>query len=203
MNNITLSGTVLSKPEFSHELHGEKFYRFALSSRRTSGTEDKLSCIVPQIFLKKIGECGDKISITGEIRTRNSDGHLIIFVFVRNVVEYDEDKNTVFIDGFICKEPNFRETPLGRQVCDLLVASNRPYGKSDYIPCIVWGRKAIEASEMPMGREVMILGRLQSRQYEKVSEDGSINTKTAFEVSVSNIEVVGKGEESEGHGNEN
>ena len=203
MNNITLSGTVLSKPEFSHELHGEKFYRFVLSSRRTSGTEDKLSCIVPQVFLKKIGECGDKISITGEIRTRNSDGHLIIFVFVRNVVEYDEDKNAVFIDGFICKEPNFRETPLGRQVCDLLVASNRPYGKSDYIPCIVWGRKAIEASEMPMGREVMILGRLQSRQYEKVSEDGSISAKTAFEVSVSNIEVVGKGEESEGHGNEN
>ena len=128
MNKIVLAGLVTEEPTFSHEVHGEKFYRFSLSSSRMSGTNDILPCTVSEILKKDI-EKGTEIKVLGEIRTRNvhenDKNHLEITVFVKEVLLYEEDENNVELDGFICKEPTYRETPLGRQVSDLIIASNR------------------------------------------------------------------------------
>lgn len=190
MNKITLSGMVASVPELSHEILGEKFYKFYLISRRTSRAEDELPCLVSEILMKGI-EADKKIKITGEIRTRNTNGHLKISVFAQEVFPYDgQDKNIVDLRGFICKEPKYRITPLGRQITDFLVANNRKYGKSDYIPCITWGRNAVKVSDMPVGTELHIIGRLQSRKYQKQLPNGMRNTRTAYELSADRIEVM-------------
>ena len=198
MNKIILAGLVAEEPTFSHEVHGEKFYRFYLSSSRQSGYCDVLMCTVPEIIKNGINE-GNMIKVFGEIRTRNvhEDGksHLEVTVFVKEVLLYEEDENNVEMDGFICKEPIYRETPLGRQVADLLVANNRPYGKSDYIPTIAWGRNAIKTSELEVGTRVNVFGRLQSRGYTKRLDDETEEVKVAYELSASRVDVM---EESEG-----
>ena len=194
MNKIILSGTVTDEPTFSHEVHGEKFYRFRLLSSRKSGNCDVLVCIVPEIIKNGISE-GNKVKVFGEIRTRNvhenDKNHLEITVFVKEVLLYEEDENNVELDGFICKEPTYRETPFGRQITDLIVASNRERNfKSDYIPCIAWGRNAIRASEFNVGTRVKVLGRLQSREYKKKIDDGTYEVRTAYELSAYMIDVV-------------
>ena len=183
MNKIVLAGLVTEEPTFSHEVHGEKFYRFYLSSSRQSGNCDVLMCTVPEIIKNGISE-GNMVKVFGEIRTRNvhedDKNHLEITVFVKEVLSYEEDENNVELDGFICKEPTYRETPLGRQVSDLIIASNRERNyKSDYIPCIAWGRNAIRASIFDIGDNVEITGRLQSREYTKKYDDGTEEVKTA------------------------
>ena len=198
MNKIVLAGTVVDEPTFSHEVYGEKFYHFCLSSSRESGTCDVLPCIISEILKKDI-EAGTEIKVLGEIRTRNvhdnNKSHLEITVFVKNVFQHEKDENYVEVEGFLCKQPIYRETPLGRQVTDLLIANNRAYGKSDYIPTIAWGRNAIKTSELEVGTRVKVFGRLQSREYVKKLEDGTEETRVAYELSANRVDVA---EESEG-----
>ena len=205
MNKIVLAGLVTEEPTFSHEVHGEKFYRFSLSSSRMSGTNDILPCTVSEILKKDIEE-GTEIKVLGEIRTRNvhenDKNHLEITVFVKEVLSYEKDENNVELDGFICKEPTYRETPLGRQVSDLIIASNRERNfKSDYIPCIAWGRNAIRTSELNVGTRVKVLGRLQSREYNKRLGDETYEARTAYELSSSMVSVVEESEESNENSN--
>ena len=205
MNKIVLAGLVTEEPTFSHEVHGEKFYHFSLSSSRMSGTNDILPCTVSEILKKDIME-GAEIKVLGEIRTRNvhenDKNHLKITVFVKEVLVYEEDENNVELDGFICKEPTYRETPLGRQVSDLIIASNRERNfKSDYIPCIAWGRNAIRTSELNVGTRVKVLGRLQSREYNKRLGDETYEARTAYELSSSMVSVVEESEESNENSN--
>ena len=198
MNKIVLAGLVTEEPIFSHEVHGERFYRFYLSSSRQSGYCDVLMCTVPEIIKNGINE-GNMVKVLGEIRTRNvhedDKSHLEVTVFVKEVLLYEKDENNVELDGFICKEPVYRETPFGRQITDLIVASNREYFKSDYIPCIAWGRNAIRASEFNVGTRVKVLGRLQSREYKKKIDDETYEVRIAYELSANRVDVV---EESEG-----
>ena len=198
MNKIVLAGLVTEEPIFSHDVHGEKFYRFCLSSSRQSGYCDVLMCTVPEIIKNGINE-GNMVKVLGEIRTRNvhedDKSHLEVTVFVKEVLLYEKDENNVELDGFICKEPVYRETPFGRQITDLIVASNRERNyKSDYIPCIAWGRNAIRTSEFNVGTRVKVSGRLQSREYNKKIDDETYEVRTAYELSASMIDVV---EESE------
>ena len=205
MNKIVLAGMVTEEPIFSHEVHGEKFYRFCLSSSRQSGNCDILVCIVPEIIKNGINE-GNKVKVLGEIRTRNvhedDKNHLEITVFVKEVLSYEEDENNVELYGFICKEPTYRETTFGRQITDLIVASNRERNhKSDYIPCIAWGRNAIRTSEFDVGTRVKVSGRLQSREYKKKIDDGTYEVRTAYELSAYMIDVVEEREETDENSN--
>ena len=205
MNKIVLAGLVTEEPTFSHEVHGEKFYRFRLLSSRQSGNCDILMCTVPEIIKNGINE-GNKVKVFGEIRTRNVNeadkSHLEVTVFVKEVLLYEEDENNVELDGFICKEPTYRETPLGRQVSDLIIASNRERNfKSDYIPCIAWGRNAIRTSELNVGTRVKVLGRLQSREYNKRLGDGTYEVRIAYELSSAVVDVVEESEESNENSN--
>lgn len=199
MNKIVLAGLVTEEPTFSHEVHGEKFYCFYLSSSRQSGYCDVLMCTVPEIIKNGINE-GNMVKVLGEIRTRNvhenDKNHLEITVFVKEVLLYEEDENNVELDGFICKEPTYRETPFGRQITDLIVASNRERNfKSDYIPCIAWGRNAIRSSEFNVGTRVKVLGRLQSREYKKKIDDGIYEVRIAYELSAYMVDIVEESEE--------
>ena len=194
MNKIVLAGLVTEEPTFSHEVHGEKFYRFYLSSSRQSGNCDVLMCTVPEIIKNGISE-GNKVKVLGEIRTRNvhedDKSHLEVTVFVKEVLSYEKDENNVELDGFICKEPVYRETPFGRQITDLIVASNRERNyKSDYIPCIAWGRNAIRTSEFNVGTRVKVSGRLQSREYNKRLVDETYEVRTAYELSAAMVDAV-------------
>ena len=188
MNKIEISGRATKEPVFSHESHGEKFYSTQITSVRTSGVPDTLNVTFSEIFLKNIKE-DEQVKIFGEIRTMNYDGHCHIFVFAKDVTEYPgKDGNFAELDGYICREPIFRETPLNRKITDLLVASNRKYGKSDYIPCICWGRNARYASAFAVGGHVLIWGRIQSREYMKRLSETEMEKRTAYEVSVSKLE---------------
>ena len=190
MNKIRLAGCVTTEPTYSHECFGEKFYEFYLQVLRKSNNADTLKCIVPEVLKDGISQF-EGIEIVGEIRTRNydrADGTrgCEVFVFVTETAEYlDEDVNEATFNGFICKEPKFRETPLGRQICDVLIASNREKSnRSDYIPCITWGRTALRVAQMSIGTKIEVVGRLQSREYIKHLEDDTEETRVAYEVSV-------------------
>lgn len=203
MNEIILAGNVSSGTEFLYEIFGEKFYSFYLSVQRTSGTIDTVLCIVSEIFLSRMGNIiqnnSNRLKLIGEIRTRNvykndnSVKHSEIYVFVKEIYPYIldiGDENESLLTGYVCKEPIYRETPLGRNITDLMIASNRKHGKSDYIPCIAWGRNAIKASSFAVGTKVNIYGRLQSREYIKKFDDGTEETRTAYEVSVCRIDLL-------------
>ena len=199
MNKIVIAGHIDGDIAVSHENRGETFYRFMLSVKRTSGNVDVIPCIIsevnlPDITLKKY------VKITGEIRTRNcfdnnNKNKLSVFVFVESVEDFERFENHVSMDCYICKKNDVRDTPKGRVITDFICASNRKYGKSDYIPCIAWGRNAIRTSEFDVGTRVKVLGRLQSREYKKKIDDEKYEEMTAYELSASMIDVV---EESEG-----
>lgn len=203
MNKITLAGEIVSGIDYSHETGNERFYSFFISTKRRSGMTDVLPCIVSEVFLNAIENNGStKIKVSGEIRTRNvhdenNRPHLEIFAFVTNICDYEYDENNVEVDGYICKTPQYRETPFGRQITDLLVASNRSYGKSDYIPTIAWGRMAIKSSELEVGARINVTGRIQSREYNKKISEDEYEVRMAYEVSVSRIDVVGESEGSD------
>lgn len=192
MNKIVFAGQIENEPIFSHEVFGEKFYKFYVNSKRKSGIYDVAVCIVSEVIAGLIRQ-NEYIEVEGSVRTRNVNlegkRKLEIAIFVDNIYEYEYDKNHVEIDGYICKPPVFRETPFGRQITDLLIASNRKYGKSDYVPAIVWGRNAIRVSDYPVGSYAMITGRLQSREYEKALENGERIKNTTYELSVATIEL--------------
>ena len=211
-NHIILVGKVTSDKRFSHEIYGEKFYIFDLSVPRLSGTSD----IIPITVSERLMVGGDlpvgtKITVEGQFRSYNSYGEgknkLVLTVFAKNIemlqdqeseVEAKKDfvSNEVTLIGYICKKPIYRQTPFGREIADILLAVNRAYSKSDYIPCIAWGRTARFCENMEVGTEVKVVGRVQSRQYEKKHEDGSIENKIAYEVSVSSLEVINQEDDS-------
>lgn len=196
MNKIRLSGAVITNIELSHKFLGENFYKFNMEVNRTSGTSDIIPCIVPQVYLGEIKE-GARISAIGEIRSRiyrdeDEKSHCQLSVFINEISEYiGHDDNLVELEGYICKEPKYRDTPLGRQISDLLIASNREKSrKSDYIPCIAWGRNAVRTKTMEVGIKIKAKGRFQSREYTKLYEDGTEVIMTAYEVSINTISEV-------------
>lgn len=206
-NKVTLSGEIVSNFEFSHEFYGEGFYTAMLASERLSGAEDTIPIMVSERIVDvKAGWEGRFVEVSGQFRSYNKhDGarnHLELSVFAREFEDVTEerdfgleDENIISLDGCICKEPKYRKTPLGREIADILLAVNRKYGKSDYIPCIAWGRNAVYASGLEVGTKLQVEGRIQSREYQKQIEDGVYETRTAYEVSASKLTVVEETEE--------
>jgi single-stranded DNA-binding protein len=195
-NLVKLAGTIASDFEFSHDMFGEKFFNVLVDVERTSGYVDRIVVKVSERLVDLTEDwTGEKVIINGQFRSYNKhDGeknHLMLFVFA-TAWEFAEklcDESDIWLDGFICKKPIYRTTPLGREITDVLLAVNRPYGKSDYIPCIVWGRNAKFVDTLPVGTHVKVAGRIQSRTYVKLI-DGIEEAKTAYEVSIAKLEVV-------------
>ena len=208
-NHITLMGKVTSEKRFSHEIYGEKFYVFDISVPRLSGSSDIIPVTISERLL--IGDdikVDSKVIIDGQFRSYNSyeneKSRLVLTVFAKDIklTENQEEEvkagkdiisNEVTLTGYICKKPIYRKTPFGREIADVLLAVNRAYNKSDYIPCIAWGRNARFCENMQVGTELKIIGRVQSRAYEKKHEDGTIENRMAYEVSVGSLEVAGEG----------
>ena len=193
-------GEIASEFEFSHEVFGEGFYMLELLVKRLSDSFDRIPVMISERLIDVTKDYrGEFIQISGQFRSYNrheeKKNRLVLSVFAREAVfaEATDDKiksNQIFLDGFICKPPVYRKTPLGREIADMLVAVNRPYGKSDYIPCISWGRNARFAANFEVGSRVQIWGRIQSREYEKRLEDDRTEKRTAYEVSVSKLEEI-------------
>ncbi len=199
-NMVVLVGRIAKEREFSHEIYGEGFYIYTIEIPRLSDACDILPLTISERLLVglELG-LGDYVKVEGQFRSYNKfiDGSnkLILTVFARDIVRLDDDggvknPNQIYLDGFICKAPIYRETPFGREITDLLIAVNRSYNKSDYIPSIAWGRNARFSSKLEVGDNIRIWGRIQSREYQKKYNDGSVVTRTAYEVSISKMEKV-------------
>lgn len=197
-NYIILSGQISSDFTYSHQVYGEAFYSFTLSSKRLSDTFDTLPVTISERLLMDIeAKTGQFVTITGQLRSYNSysDGktHLILTVFAKDIAineEKTKDVNNIQLNGFICKAPVYRTTPFGREISDVLLAVNRAYNKSDYIPIICWGRNAKFSSNLEVGTNIFITGRMQSRCYQKKITENEVIERTAYEVSVSKIELM-------------
>ena len=195
VNQITLRGSLMSLPHFSHENHGRKFYRFTLEVPRLSGAVDLLPIVAEEGILNEMDlSGGEMLTVTGQIRSHNvrNDGvrHLLIFVFASSIVAEDgEPINDVVVEGPLCKEPTYRRTPLGREICDVMLAVPRAFHRADYLPCILWGRTAQEGSQCHTRDCIRIFGRLQSRIYTKLTENGP-QERTAYEISALTAEFL-------------
>lgn len=199
-NQVTIAGTIASDFKFSHETYGEKFYSVDVGVARFSGTVDMIPVMVSGGMMNtETSRIGEKIRVSGQFRSfnrhDNDKNRIVLSVFAHEIEFLDEmqsslDCNEILLDGYICKVPIYRKTPLGREICDFLIAANRSYGKSDYIPCITWGRNALYTSGLYVGSRVKLYGRIQSREYTKNLSDTETETRTAYEVSVSKIELV-------------
>lgn len=193
-NQIILRGSLASLPQFSHENHGKRFFRFFLEVPRLSGAVDTLPVIAEEGILNAADlSGGEMLTVTGQVRSHNirSEGrrHLLIFVFASSIVcEDGEPLNDVVLEGPICREPTYRRTPLGREICDVMLAVPRAFKRADYLPCILWGRTALEASQCHTRDRIRICGRLQSRVYTKVTETGS-EERTAYEISALTAQI--------------
>jgi Single-strand binding protein family. len=199
-NRVYLSGRVVEKPHYSHEVMGEGFYDTKLAVKRISEQVDIIPITVSErLFTDNEIVLNDTLSIEGQFRSYNKfeDGksRLILSVFVREILDNDEERNPNIIElsGYVCKPTIYRMTPFKREICDILLAVNRSYGKSDYIPCIAWGRNARFAQSFAVGEQITVSGRVQSREYQKVIDGVSI-TKTAYEVSVGHIALLNASE---------
>ena len=194
-NRITLRGVLSQLPGFSHENHGKRFYQFPMEVERLSGNVDILPVLVSeQVLLGMDLSGGDMLEVSGQIRTFNDHREerrkLIISVYAQTLAACEGDFiNEVELTGTVCKTPVCRQTPLGRQICDVMLAVNRPYRRADYIPCIFWGQTARQAARCPVGTALHLTGRLQSRDYIKVLQEESV-TRTAYEVSAMNLEIL-------------
>ena len=192
-NYAELSGFISQPPSLSHENRGEQFYKLPLAVQRLSGTYDTVNVILrSKQFLNLSLSAGDRLHVFGQLRSFNNKGtegaKLVISVFARELIKDNcEDRNDILLRGTICKLPTLRKTPLGREISDFMLAINRRYGRSDYIPCIAWGQKAHEISRMSVGTVLTVSGRFQSREYIKSIEDRQLR-KTAYEVSVIDFE---------------
>ncbi len=201
-NNINVSGIVTEEPIFSHNLYGEGFYIFKVSVKRLSEKDDILPITISERLINLSNlKVGTLVSLSGQIRSYNNyvetekRNKLIITVFAReieiiNTLEQFVDSNDVILDGYICKSPIYRTTPFGREIADILLAVNRSYNKSDYIPCISWGRNAKFCEQLEIGSNVKITGRLQSRQYQKKLNEDDVIQKVAYEISITKIEIL-------------
>ncbi|MBQ6860960.1 MAG: single-stranded DNA-binding protein [Clostridia bacterium] len=197
-NIITLVGTIVSERTFSHEVYGEGFYSFNLEVPRLSENSDIIPVTVSERILSDEFKIGEKVVIDGQFRSynnyENEKNKLVLTVFVKDIKILTEEMeianpNEICLTGFICKKPIYRTTPFGREIADILLAVNRAYNKSDYIPCIAWGRNARFCQNIEVGEKVKLWGRIQSRTYEKKFEDGTSEIRRAYEVSVSKMEI--------------
>jgi len=205
-NETALTGTIEEELRFSHEIYGEAFYSFVLKVMRLSDICDYINVTVSERLIQNMElHVGTSVSVSGQFRSYNNycetGNRLILTVFARDIrindegdfENNDQNPNHIYLNGFLCKPPVYRTTPFGREITDLLIAVNRAYNKSDYIPCIAWGRNARYSSSLKVGDNIRIWGRIQSREYQKrISEDETI-TKTAYEISVSKMEVASLG----------
>ena len=201
-NKIFLEGKVISELEFSHEMYGEGFYSFNLEVMRLSDSVDHLNITVSERLLNDVEiSIGKEVIVEGQLRSYNKfiDGSdkLILTVFARNIqpcIEKSKNPNEIYLDGYICKEPVYRTTPFGREIADLLLAINRAYNKSDYIPTIAWGRNSRFCKSLNVGDHIKVWGRLQSREYQKKISETEVVKKVAYEVSISRMEKANKEE---------
>ena len=195
VNSIRVRGVLQGLPEFSHENHGRQFYRFVLEVPRLSKAVDLLPVIAEKCLIDEIDPSGgEMITVEGQIRSHNqrSEGarHLLIFIFAASICAEDgEPVNDVMIEGPLCREPNFRRTPLGREICDVMLAVPRGFRRADYLPCILWGRTAQEVSACHVRDRIRICGRLQSRVYTKLTETGA-EERTAYEISALTADIL-------------
>lgn len=200
-NNVEIGGEIVEELKFSHEIFDEKFYKFSIKTKRLSDYEDILPVIISERLVNlddiKIGRI---VKISGQFRSYNlqteTKNRLVLSIFVKEI-EFTDDKSILTLNdanfiGYICKEPVYRKTPLGREIADVLIAINRTYRKSDYVPCILWGRNAKFCETLKVGDLVKLSGRIQSRTYEKKLENGDTIKKTAYEVSVSKFANIEK-----------
>lgn len=193
-NRAYVAGTVITVPEFSHEVLGEKFYDVTLSVRRLSDRHDEIPVTVSDRLMQDMPLApGDTVGVSGQLRSYNKQtegrSKLVLRIFARELDDGESDTpNRIELEGFICKPPVYRTTPFKREICDMLLAVNRAYNKSDYIPAIAWGRNARYAGEFAVGDKVAVTGRIQSRVYQKTLPDGSVEDRVAYEVSVSRLE---------------
>ena len=197
-NQVTIMGKVATEFSFSQEVFGEGFYMVEVEVKRLSNSEDRIPLMISERLIDVTQDyTGEYIMVHGQFRSYNrheeQKNRLVLSVFVREISFMEEEPdgtktNSIWLDGYICKEPIYRKTPLGREIADLLLAVNRPYGKSDYIPCICWGRNARYASGFEVGEHVQLLGRIQSREYVKRISDTETEKRVAYEVSVSKLE---------------
>lgn len=189
-NDVLLEGTVSGQPEFSHENHGARFYRFFLEIPRLSGQADLLPVLVPEALLSQV-EGGHALRVRGQLRSFNNrtgvGNRLVLSVYATEAeTPAGQPCNRIVLSGALCKPPIFRKTPLGRSICDLMLAVSRRYGRADYLPVIAWGQLAVETSRLQVGDPVALEGRVQSRIYHKVTEEG-IQERVAYEVSMMHI----------------
>lgn len=214
-NYLTLVGKVTGEKRFSHEIYGERFFVFDLSIPRLSGNADIIPITVSERLIQDDTlQEGKKLLVKGQFRSYNSyeneKNRLILTVFAKDLIEVEENEeednemvkkdtitNEVTLIGYICKKPIYRQTPFGREISDILLAVNRAYNKSDYIPCISWGRNARFCQNLEVGVQVKIIGRVQSRTYEKKYEDGTVESRVAYEVSVGSLEVIEENSQEE------
>ena len=205
-NKVTVMGEIVSDFSYSHEIFGEGFYMVDVKCKRLSESYDIIPVMVSERLIDVADSyIGSLICVVGQFRSYNRHeehkNRLVLSVFAREInfieeMEESSKTNQIFLDGYICKEPVYRKTPLGREIADLLLAVNRPYGKSDYIPCICWGRNARYANHFKVGERCAVWGRIQSREYMKKLDEENVEKRVAFEVSVSKMEL-GEGEEIE------
>ena len=196
-NNIIVFGKIVSDCSFSHQIYGESFYTFKLETSRFSDTVDILPIMISERLIdKKLLKIGNFVEIKGQLRSYNNivenKNYLVLTIFTKeiNFKEKGKVSNEVVLNGFLCKNAVYRKTPLGREITDILLAVNRSYNKSDYIPCIIWGRNAGFASSLNVGQNIIVTGRMQSRNYQKKLENGKVIEKIAYEVSVSKLEIL-------------
>ena len=199
-NQVSIVGEIVSDFRFSHEVYGEGFYVVDVSVNRLSNIMDYIPVMISERLIDVEGDyIGQYLAVSGQFRSFNrheeKKNRLVLSVFAREVEfvdgpEENVKSNQIFLDGFICKEPIYRKTPLGREIADLLIAVNRSYGKSDYIPCICWGRNARFASNFDVGGHVQVWGRIQSREYVKKLSEEETEKRVAYEVSVSKVEFL-------------
>ena len=209
-NKIYLEGKVVSELEFSHEMFGEGFYSFNIEVMRLSDSVDLLNISISERLINGFDlSIGKEVIIEGQLRSynkfMNGANKLILTVFARNIepcIEKSKNPNEIYLDGFICKEPVYRTTPFGREIADVLLAVNRAYNKSDYIPTIAWGRNSRFCQSLSVGDNIRVWGRLQSREYQKKISDTEVIKKIAYEVSISKMERVEKSTESSNSGEE-
>ncbi|WIV11426.1 single-stranded DNA-binding protein [Proteiniborus sp. MB09-C3] len=211
-NSITVVGKIINDKEFSHEMYGEGFYSFDLEVPRLSDYSDVLPITISERLLVNMDlKPGVNVVVEGQLRSYNryvsGSNKLVLTVFARDahIPETEEElnellkrPNEIYLDGYICKMPVYRTTPFGREITDLLVAVNRPYNKSDYIPCIAWGRNARFCEKLQIGDHIRLWGRIQSREYQKRTGEGEVLNKVAFEVSISKLEFVREDNNREG-----
>lgn len=204
-NQALIIGTIEDEFRLNHEIYGEQFFTCTVSVPRLSGANDNIRVMVSErLIMDGSYSIGDLVEITGQFRSYNSfengENRLVLTVFAKDISHIDEpdsrNPNVLYLNGFICKEPVYRATPLGREITDLLLAVNRSYNKSDYIPIIAWGRNARFAKMLKVGDNVKIYGRIQSRTYQKRIGEEEVITKTAYEVSINRIELASKDDDT-------